>query len=631
MIKNQSILIDGINFFADSEDPAVYYYLPATPKLALVSEQPQLMLYAYRGVNNDGGYLSVQTNLRVSQHKLTQAAQQLPDATLLPFPVINGQATMNVLGLSDTQDISLMGNNTAIFHQALNQQQSKLLIGALKQPCAVPLAVVYELDFIAQRAPSNYSLEAHWDQVQHYISTTYGVDFFFVSANISHISETLISNKTVKIVSTNIDANMAAATQQLTTMLLSAFFKPVFSEPDAAEPSKPATLGFYFQQVDLQQLDQRYLYFDMRQESVVRQKKYLSATLASMGCKQVKPSECITTIDANSPFFMQRKLTICAGIDFAKNAINYIVLTCHYGEGSDNRQQHILHPNQQQVTFSWPSQVSNNTMARKVSYSYQVFFDSDAVAAGRRPSKITSKPFTTEWDYVQIIPSSCYQLVPVSLMASPTLQWDWYSSVQILLKYQYSVAQDHIEVNHTIKLCQGTAQKNWEIFVPQGQAGQFQYQLAYQPKSGLPHLPLKTDWQTATNRVYFSNAFAHQRQAHLLPEFQWHKTANVERIEVRLSYRYNGPNSNALQQLFSFTEDCSQAHTFSADQADTQYQTLSYIQTVFFADGSSRTEPPQYTESNFIALFYPPRKQANTPHPKGRRGHNNRLDINKER
>lgn len=609
MIKNQSILIQDTDFFQDSEDPSVYYYLPSSPVLSPRTlshdTQPQLMLYAYRGVNNNGGYLTVQTELQVSEQTLEQAAKQLPGATFLPFPVLDGKAIMNVAGQNDSQDISLMGHNTAIFNQSLDQQQTEFLTGALKSPCSVPLAVVYELDFIAARAPSQYTLEAHWDEVQTYISTTYGFDFFFVSAKISHISETLISNKTVKITGTINDDTMQQATEQLTSMLLSVFFKPVFGPVSEGQHDQPAPLGFYFQQVDISQIDSRYLSFNMTQTSVVRLKKQVQGTLASMGCKQIDANRCIETVDLNSPFFTKRQLNVGAGVDFGKNEISYIVITCQYGEDDTNRAQRIINTSSPVASFSWPSIVKDDAMARTISYSYQIFFDSNAVSNNRRPFKVVSQALETDWDYVQVIPSSCYQLLPISIMALATLQWDWYTSVQLALKYDYKVDKQSYTFNQTMALKEDQAQLNMDLFVPAGQSSQFQYQTYYMVKQGLPHYPLKTQWCPDNDSVYIGNAFAHQRQAHLLPEFQWHNLTDVERIVVRLSYPYNGPGSDPLQQSFTFTKDDSQAQTFSADRADTQFNTVSYIQTVYFSGGSSKTEPPQQSDADFIPLYYP--------------------------
>lgn len=614
MIKNQSKLINGISFFQDSEDPSVYYYSPPSPRLAIktiADEQvPQINLYAYRGVNNNGGYLTLETDLQVSQEVLDVAKTQLSGATFLPFPLVDGDATMNVIGHSQQQNISLMGDNTAIFNQSLDQQQSEFLAGALKYPCSVPLAVVYNLDFVAMRPASKYNLEAQWDEVQTYLRKTYSIGFFFLSATISKISETLISNKTVKITGTVNNETMTEATTQLTSMLLSTFFKPVFEPIAQGQKESTAPLfGFRFEQVDIKQLDRRYLSFNMQENSVVRLKKQISGTIAAMGCEQIIADQCIKYIDLSSPFFMNRKLSVGSGIDFAKNQINYIVVTCQYGNSGDARKQLILNAETPILQFSWPSIIQDNTMQRQVTYRYDIYFEQSVTELQNRPDKITSDKLSTDWDYMQIIPAQYYSLFPLSVLSLASLQWLWYKRIELVVKYYYVVNKQQYNVIKNIKLTAEKNHLNWGMFIPTGQASDFDYCLYYMVTEGLPHNPLKTVWQPGNDRVLVTNAYSHQRTAYLLPEYQWDKLSDVKNIKVTVSYKYNGADSNALQQIFTFDKDNTEQQTFSADQQDLNYQTVTYFQTINFVNGNSKLITPRQTDGKYIPLYYPEAQQ----------------------
>lgn len=607
MISTEIRTINNIGYYPDSQLPGNYYYLPASPGFKLKNGVPLVKLYEYRGNDIAGGLITLETDLLVSQDELNKAKKELNASSIAPLPVVGGNASLGFPGSpGETVNISMMGDNSAIFYKHLDQKETSLLEGIMKKSATgVPMFLVYNIDYIALRPPGSYKITANWEQVQTYIKKQYSINLFFVRIDISKIVMELVEKKDIIIEATNIDTDRRTAIREIEEMLLSTFFKPVFppitQRGENAGNQAPYSPGFSFCEVDIKQIDKRYLEFNMQETSVVRRRAFPQATFGDMAAG-TRLENHIEQVELESAFYKNRTITVQSGVDFIKNKISSILVSLTYGENNDTAALTASAPLETRI---WPSFIKEKKMIRDVSYRYEINFNS--IKNDGWPDAISSGNLTTTWDNLQVMPENLYTLHPVSVYTLKSFHWEWYDHVEVNIRFERKYVENGKKEGTSVEkkfiLTETKNHVNWDMFVADGFNTEFTYQLKFYPKSDQPrhqsYRPsVPSAFKKASDCVIISDPYP-QRTVEVIPQFS---RENIREVHVFLKYAsdQDGEGISPVKFIFDGANDTPQ--TFSADQPDPALKTVNYYQITYFKTGKPIQGSPVQTIENKIVL-----------------------------
>lgn len=321
---NSQIVVQNICFIRANPDRPVYFYCAASPTVKVTKDNhPAVQLQIFRNSNEPTtvyyATLSLHILLSGSPEAARAAADANPDipcdAILLPLQAISASATLNIPGFIDglTSRTALNAQQDCYLLARVPQSDNIALLATLmEKPETTPVTVSYKIDFLQQRPPARFELEARWDRVYTFLQESMGFGLLFFSVDIENTSSRLIAEKivTINVRDTDPDQYISQAGAELTQILLSEFFTPVFA--DVPSQPKPRA-GFYLQRVSVKDIEQRSLSGKLSETTVVKRSFYPQALFSELvRGTDYQPDSIVTKTDLQDDFFLpqgENKLT----------------------------------------------------------------------------------------------------------------------------------------------------------------------------------------------------------------------------------------------------------------------------------------------------------------------------------
>lgn len=569
---NNQIVVQNICFIRADPDRPVYFYCAAAPGILVThGNQPAVQLQIFRNSSAPAtvyyATLSLQT-LLVSSPEAARAAADastdIPhDAILLPMQAISCSATLNIPGfitgqtsktsLNDQQNCYLLARLTV-------QDDIALLASLMKKPETTPVTVSYKIDYLLQLPPATFELEASWDKVYEFLQESMGFNLLFFSVDIEKTSSRLITEKivTIKVRDTDPDKHIAQAGAELTQILLSEFFTPVFA--DVPAQSAPQA-GFYLQRVSVKDIEQRRLSGKLSETTVVQRSVYPQSLFSEL----VKGSDyqadhVITEIDLQDDFFTNRNVQINLLTPELDSNIQLVMVRLRYG---DNIQQYAFRNGDVQPKhFKAPSIIDPKTgkMLWPVGYDFIVYFNKPFGSV----TSVSSGDLQTELDDIYVDLDSVYARYDFLIQAASQFNWDWYQSVLVKVNCRHRLLPSPV-VTKSFQISPASLKDDYPVTLPTPDLYFFDVTKEYSSAVNSPHLSAVINEPTSQDISLFSSLY-HQRVLTLFAKMDWQEVAEVI---VSVSYPYSPTDENAcLQQVFQFTESDATTQRFSADQPD---------------------------------------------------------------
>ncbi|WJV64989.1 hypothetical protein PCO86_11595 [Pectobacteriaceae bacterium CE70] len=573
------IVAQNICFIRADPDRPIFYYCAAAPSIVVTaSNQPAVQLQIFRNSSqpSDVYYatLSLRTQLASSPEAAQAAANASPDipreAILLPLQAIACSATLDVpamipgqtskTALNSQQDCYLLGKLTSVNDIAL-------LAKLMSTPASTPIAVSYKIDYLLQLPPSTFELEASWDQVYHYLKESFGFNFLVFSLDIEKISSKLISKKivTIKVKETDPDSHIKQAGDELTQILTSEFFTPVF----ATAPQQPQPkFGFYLQRISIEDIDQRRLSAKLTETTAVKRSLYPQALFAELvEGSDYQVDRVVTKCDLQDDFFADRIITAHLLSSTLDSNVQLVVVSFRYG--GETRQQIVFdHDDTQPKIFKVPSITDSQTgkMLWPVEYDFTVYFNQ---AIGSVTS-VQSDRMNTTLTEVYLDVESVYARYDFVIEAASHFNWQWYQSVLVTIYCRHIQLPDS-SISRIFQVTKASPKNNYPVMLPNPDLYQFEVIKNYSKADNSPHISAQLSEVTSQDVFLFSSLY-HQRVLTLSASMDWQE---IDKAVVFASYPYLPTDGNAsLQQTFLFTESGVNPQIFSADQIDSALRTI---------------------------------------------------------
>lgn len=583
------IIEQNICFINADSDKQIYYYCAAAPTIIISGDNtPAVQFQIFRNSEQPSdvyyAMLSLQTQLSSSAAAAQAAASANPnipsDAILLPLQVIACSATLNI-----PQLIPSLTNNTSLSSQQLcyllagltKTDDIVLLTALLRSPESAPIAVSYKVDYLQQLPPSTFELEAQWGQVYQYLKTSVGFNALIFSVNIETISEQLISNKvvTIKVRSTDPNSHIEEAGVELTQILTSEFFTPVFSKVD--EQSHDG-FGFYLQKVSVEDIEQRSLSGKLTETTVVKRSLYPQALFADLvKGSDYRASDVIKMNDIKDDFFAYRTVTANLIASELDDNIQLVVATLNYG--STSLPLIFSRDDPSAKVFKVPSIIDEKTktMVWPVSYQFTLYFNQ---AIGGVTS-IQSEKMVTSLTEIYLDVESLYSRYDFVIKAENNFNWQWYQSILVTIKCSHLQDKNN-NISKSFQITQQSLQDKYSVMLPEPDLYQFEVTKQYSKADNSSHISANIIEPTSQDVFIFSSLYK-QRVLKILASFDWEE---VLQAIVYVSYNYLPANPSAvLQQNITFTESNATPQLFSADQLDPALLTVNLSVLITYKQG----------------------------------------------
>lgn len=601
------IIQNNIAFIPAALERPIFYYIAATPTCILHSDNtPAVQLQVFRNSSDPGdvyyAMLSLQTQLTSSQAAAQAAARSCPaipaDAVLQPLQAIACSATLNIPAMLPEQVNRASLSNEQVcylFGRIEKKEDIEVLVTLLRSPQSAPVAVSYKVDYLQQLPPSTFELEANWQEVYDYLKTSVGFNILILSVDIEDISSTLISQRTVKIKTrqSDPDSHIIQAGEELTTILISEFFTPVFAHQ---APETPPRFGFYLQQVSLKEMDNRRLSAKLSETTAVKRSIYPQALFGALvENSDYQPQRVIEMIDLKDDFFAHRTVNVHLLNPELDDNILLVVANMTYGKQNQALKFNAGAPQPQ--TFSRPSILDPNTgeMVWPVSYQFTVYFQQPIGGL----ASVSSGPMSTSLGDVFLDVESLYARYDFTIKTQSHFNWDWYDSVLVTVICQH-LRQKNNRIAKSFLLDQHTTHVNYPQMLPDADLWQFDVTKQYSNAANAPHIPVTLNQAIGQDVFIFSTLYP-QRTLQVAAGFDWQV---VRQATVFLSYN-SGPDGPVLQQMQMFTEDGENPQSFSADQLNADCRTIALEILVEFQPDHSNGNDPRInttTDADFIDI-----------------------------
>jgi hypothetical protein len=655
--------IDGVSLMPDHEDPLQWYFMPLYPRFSTnpVTNDLQLSFLKYRGEAGDGGFLNFDVNTGIDKTVLDTVAGKLRGAAglddiprLSPIPLIDGTVRLILLDqqtpvappaggghpvpgppdgdnppLRFVENIlqatkpALYNDNQAVFSVQLSANGVTVLDEAL-HGAMTPMAIIFDLDYVALRPAFQVKLNIDWDRVYHFVDKMTGVDGLFVSTEIDKAISDLKDQRVIVMESdifvpdgedaANVVSDFTRAENEVREMFTDAFFKPSIEPTKEAKDGWDRAAGFGNQlgryattggvsslftfrkkEVDLTQIDHKSLNVSIRQRSAVRRSIHPQGHLGGIAkVLNGDPSKYIMSVDLDNPFFKRRHLTPMSGADMNTDQIANIHVMAEYG---DNPQDVVLDAGHPSADMTWTSDVVGGAFQWPVTYDYEVTFKN--VDTTQRPMRLTTRgrpgwPKTTVNEKESLVPrEDLYTIVDVPIYAIGDVFTDW-PTVEVNVSYVDEA--NGLTQRNRFTLTKDAKTAAWSIFVLDRTKTAFQYQISYIAADNEVVTMPTTEADDAQLRVF--NPYPNKRTLEIVPMFDWTK---VDRAFADVSYD-DPANGVSEAQSYQFNATKKDTQTFSVNLHDTHRLTVKLAVTILFTDGHMVEVPPSETLLKRIVL-----------------------------
>ena len=599
---NSQIVVQNICFIRADPDRPIYYYCAAAPGISVIDgNQPAVQLQIFRNSSQPAtvyyAMLSLQTQLTSSLEAAQAAAaasSEMPrDAILLPLQAIACSATLDIPGfvagqtsktsLSDQQNCYLLAKLPA-------EADIALLASLMATPATAPIAISYKIDYLQQLPPATFELEARWDQVYQFLQESVGFNLLIFSVDIEETSSRLISEKvvTIKVRDTDPDGHFAQAAAELTQILASEFFTPVFAEvPQQAKPKA----GFYLQRLSVEDIDQRRLSGKLSETTVVKRSLYPQALFAELVAgTDYQADRVISQRDLQDDFFAHREVRIHLLSDELDANVQLVTARLRYGK--DNKQFTFRKDDIEPKTFRSPSITDPKTgkMLWPVDYDFTVYLN-QAVGGVR---SVNSGPLHTELNDVYLDIESLYGRYDFVIKAASQFDWRWYQSVLVTLRCRH-MKLPASSLSKSFQISETSQQHDYPVMLPNPDLYLFEVIKEYSCAANSPHIPAVLSEPTSQDVYLFSRLY-HQRVLTLSANMDWQQ---VEMVLVSASYAYLPGDDDILQQVFQFTESDAAPQRFSADQIDPLRLSVD-LEIWFTYQPGQQGDKPEYVQTSTV-------------------------------
>jgi hypothetical protein len=530
-------------------------------------------------------------------------------STSQPAPA-DSSAPKFVLRIENNAKPSLYGDNQAAFSVQLDQYGVTLLEKALHGDMS-PIGVVYGLDYLALRPAFSVHLHIDWDRVQKRLDEEYGVQGFFVSAQIDKTVDELIEKRVIQFDvdsfipdadDPSVVSDRDKAVNEVREMIANAFFT---SSIDPAKPAKdgwdqatqfldrlqagPMGAGgiFQYKKTDYTRIDKKALEVNMSERTTVRRSIYpqghLGGLFRILKAQNLDPSRYILEVDLDNPWFQHRRVTAISRADFERDSIGSIDLRLVYGNDARNA---ILAPDAAAAKFEWLSQAdAAGGMKRAVSGEYTVRFKN--VESGERPGSLTSRPLSTDVENIEIYPRDLYAVMPVPIVVSETYPFDRFPSVEVGIRYRDPA--HGIDFEHTYFLTKGKPLPDVRLFLADPAKTQFESQVIHH---GADNRTVEWPWAPNDERqVKIFDPFPNARSITVVTAVSWTQVQNVF-----VDLFHEDKTSDVRQEgSVQFGPTDPTPKSFRVDFTDPRDQRVGFEVTIVFANGRVVQVPRSYT------------------------------------
>lgn len=599
---NSQIVVQNICFIRADPDRPIYYYCAAAPSISVIDgNQPAVQLQIFRNSSQPAtvyyAMLSLQTQLASSYEAAQAAAAASPemprDAILMPLQAIACSATLDIPGFvaGQTSKTSLSDQqNCYLLAKLPPEADIALLASLMATPATAPIAISYKIDYLQQLPPATFELEARWDQVYQFLQESFGFNLLIFSVDIEETSSRLISEKvvTIKVRDTDPDGHFAQAAAELTQILISEFFTPVFADvPQQAEP-KP---GFYLQRLSVEDIDQRRLSGKLSETTVVKRSLYPQALFAELVAgTDYQADRVIGQSDLQDDFFAHREVRVHLLSDEWDANVQLVTVRLRYGK--DNKQFTFRKDDTGPKTFRSPSITDPKTgkMLWPVEYDFTVYLN-QAVGGVR---SVNSGPLSTELNDVYLDIESLYGRYDFVIKAASQFDWRWYQSVLVTLRCRH-MKLPASSLSKSFQISETSQQHSYPVMLPNPDLYLFEVTKEYSCAANSPHIPAVLSEPTSQD-VYLFSSLYHQRVLTLSADMDW---GQVEMVLVSASYACLPGDDDILQQVFQFTESDAAPQRFSADQIDPQRLSVD-LEIWFTYQPGRQGDKPEYVQTSTV-------------------------------
>ena len=660
-------IINGVSLFPDHADPLQFYFLPLMPKLTMVKDPasgeatPQIQLLKYRGMAGDGGFLNFDCNIGVDDSQLADIKGELKrtlhlsaDPKLSPVPLIDGTVKMMLFGqessappapgakttgataapapapapadpgtpkfvlkIQNNARPSLYGDNQAAFSVQLDQYGVTVLQQALHGDMS-PIGIVYSLDYLALRPAFTVHLHIDWDRVQKRLDEEYGMQGFFVSAQIDKTVDELIEKRVIEMdvdsfIPEGDDPSVVAdrdkAVNEVREMITNAFFT---ASIDPAKPSQdgwdkasqmldrlqagPAGAGgiFQYKSLDYTRIDKKALEVTMNERTTVRRSIYpqghLGGLFRILQANHLDPARYILEVDLDNPWFQHRRVNAISRADYEHDQISSVDLRLTYENDARNA---LLTPDAPATKFEWLSKLdASGAMKRIITGDYTVRFK-DA-NSGERPVSLTSHAISTDVENVEVYPRDLYAIMPVPIVIAETYPFDRFPSVEVGIRYKDPVGG--IDFQRTFFLTKDKPAPDVRLFLADPAKTTFESQIIHH---GADNRAVEQTWAPNDERqIKIFDPFPGARSITVVAAVAWAQVQNVFIDLLHVDATSGSRQEGSLQ--FSATDPAPKS--FRIDFTDPNDQRVGYRVTIVFANGRVIEVPRSYTVDRRIIV-----------------------------
>lgn len=538
-----------------------------------------------------------------------------------PAPVIEGPQF--VLKMDHSATPSLYGNNQAAFSVRLDAAGVTVIEKSLNGEI-LPIAIVYSLNYLGLRPAYSVRLSIDWNRVQTHMDETYSGGFLFTSVDIGNTVDKLVEDRVIVLEADtfvteddenkSITARRDAALNQVRSMITETFFQPTLppmepgKEEDWEKAVKAATsiIGaiaagpaaqasnktlFSYSRNNAQRTDRKSLNVNFSERVAIQRSIHPQGHLAGMfrllRDTPLPMSRFITDVDLDDPWFEKRKLNVVSRADFDLDVIGSINVQARYGSEPKNL---LLSKGAPNGAFEWMSVIENDAMRRAVQMQYEVNFT--GVDSTERPRKVTSAPFETEVENLEIDPRELYAVSTVPIVAV-NFPFDAYPMVEAHVRYQDDVSG--LDEKDIFQLTKEKQDATWRMFILDPRKRDFSYRLVYRAAD---NRDVDTGWKTTDEeQITVRDPFPRKRTLDVVANVDWNQ---VDQVFVDLRYE-DKANDISEETSFNFSQG-STPQKFVVDVQDPELKQVFFKVTFLFKDGRMIEVPESVTMERRIVV-----------------------------
>lgn len=241
--------IDDLVCYQSLKDPAIWYYLPDQPRLAMKNGKPQFSFMKYSrtqktgkaGTNRaeGGGIVHFLVTYGTSKDRVRAAQRRLqekhPDAHIEgPIVYRKGSFALITSFQQDQETLvrtvaigkaPLMEGQKAAVSMALSREGAELLWQSFKGDTP-DISLVFDMEFVGVREPYEATIKADWSRISKHKRLKAGMKYSWFGADVDMLFQELRQNGAIKITTKGENASMDKIIESAHAKLLQVMFDP---------------------------------------------------------------------------------------------------------------------------------------------------------------------------------------------------------------------------------------------------------------------------------------------------------------------------------------------------------------------------------------------------------------------